>query len=132
MIVTAYQDIFNTCRDLAIDLVGIDNVYDYLPPKGVKYPFIYIGMQQHVEDTWKNKDFIYPTIYQQIYIYTDDPNKRGSITRLAAEFIDRIRKSKQGDYFSYKFLNIGYTLMEDNTAEIPLLQARINIELKAY
>lgn len=35
MIITPHQDFFNICRDIAIKLVGEENVYDFLPPNGI-------------------------------------------------------------------------------------------------
>lgn len=138
MIITPHQDFFNICRDIAIKLIGEENVYDFLPPKGAKYPFIYIGAQQHVEDTWKNKDAIYPTIYQDIYIYNDNPLKRGSTSKLAMDFVSILRTinttniASLNPNYDYHFNEITFNLRPDNTAEVPLMQAHIYIELKSY
>lgn len=129
---TPELDFYNLCRDIAVDLIGEENVYSYLPPDGAAYPFIYLGEQQHVENTWQNKSVVFPTLFLTLYIYDDKPYERGGMVDIATRFMAAVRQARQTEYYNYHIVNIDYRQQADNSTAVPLLQAIIDIEVKAY
>ena len=61
------QEIFTLCRQKAVEVIGESNTYDYIPPKGTNYPFIFIGEAFSQDEDNKSAVFVK---YNKLYTFT--------------------------------------------------------------
>ena len=122
------QEIFTLCRQKAIEVIGKDNTYDYIPDENTKYPFIYIG--EAFSQDKANKTAIFGTVQQSIHVYHNDYKKRGTTTKLILELKQKLREVGKTPHFFVSILNITDRVLPDKTTKTPLLHGVIEVEFK--
>lgn len=118
------QEIFTACRQKAIEVVGKNNVYDFLPGEA-KYPFIYIG--EAFSTDIPNKSTVSGSVYQTIHFYHNDYKKRGTTERHIAELRGKIRQIERTPHFYITVISMNGRVLPDNTTQTPLLHGVLEI-----
>jgi hypothetical protein len=109
-----------------VNLFGESNVFDYLPPEGTPYPFVFIGEQ--LSNDQRNKSAVFGTVNQTVHVYHNDYKKRGSTTTMMMAIQEAVRSLKSTDHFHLDIRNINGQVLPDNTTATPLLHGIIEIE----
>lgn len=120
------QEIFVAIKGICVSL-GY-TVYDYLPPDGVAYPFVFVG-EQYSNDR-ANKSAVFGTVNQTVHVYHNDYKKRGTTTNMMDAIKAEVRKLKSTPHFYVRVRNISDQVLTDNTTATPLLHGVIEIELQ--
>lgn len=124
------QACFMLCRKVAVEVLGKDNVYDYLPPEKTAYPFFFIGEQYSVDRP--NKTAIFPTVTTSVHFYSDNPYKRGSEMLQVLDFTQRMRlQTKAGGYY-IDVQSINQQVLTDKTTSTPLLHVVLDVKILCY
>ena len=124
------QEFFIAVRQVAIEVMGEGNVYDYIPPSVVDYPFIYIGEQFSEDEITKTTQV--PTVNQTLHLYTDNWKKRGSANKKLFEIAQKVRELKNTKSYYLDIGQITYRCLEDHTTKKPLLHMILEIETKLF
>ncbi len=107
-----------------------DMVYDgVLPPEGTKYPFIYLGASQQVDDN-NVKDAVFGSVYQTIHVYSNTPRNRGAVSAMMLAIKDIARHIQYTNSFAWCLVNPNQQILPDNTTKEPLLHGVLDIEFK--
>lgn len=109
-----------------MNLFGESNVFDYLPPEGTPYPFVFVGEQ--LSNDQRNKSAIFGTVNQTVHVYHNDYKKRGTTTSMVDSIKTEVRKLKATPHFHLDVPNINDQVLPDNTTATPLLHGIIEIE----
>ena len=120
------QEIFTAIRGICTKL-GY-TVYDYLPPDGVAYPFVFVGEQYSNDQA--NKSAVFGTVNQTVHIYHDDYNKRGTTTTMMDAIKTEVRKLKSTPHFHVRVRSVDDQILTDNTTDTPLLHGVIEIAIQ--
>lgn len=120
------QEIFTAIRGICTTL-GY-TVYDYLPPDGTAYPFVFVGEQ--FSNDQANKSAVFGTVNQTVHIYHNDYKKRGTTTTMMDAIKAEVRKLASTPHFRIRVKNISDQVLPDNTTATPLLHGVIEIEMK--
>ena len=123
------QEIFTMCRQAAVRVLG-ESVFDYLPGKEARYPFVFIG-EQYGEDI-RYKTVVAGDCTQTIHVYHNDPGKRGSTQRIMDELLHEIRKVKHTRTFYIELVDTRTQMLPDNTTNTPLLHGVLELRFKFY
>lgn len=113
------QKIFTKLRQICVTLFGADNVYDYLPPEGTKYPFVFIG-EQFGQNYRNNKDGIYKHTQVSLHVWHDNPRQRGVLSKMMEQIEIAILSA-----FGVNGENIQSRVIVDNTTSVPLMHGII-------
>ena len=120
------QEIFMAIRGICTKL-GY-TVYDYLPPDGVAYPFVFVGEQYSNDQA--NKSAVFGTVNQTVHIYHNDYKKRGTTTTMMDAIKTEIRKLKSTPHFYVRVRSMDDQILTDNTTATPLLHGVIEIAIQ--
>ena len=120
------QEIFTSIRGICTTL-GY-TVYDYLPPDGVAYPFVFVGEQYSSDQP--NKSAIFGVVNQTVHIYNNDYKKRGTTTAMMDNIKTELRKLKETPHFHLGIRSINDQVLTDNSTATPLLHGVIEIALQ--
>ena len=120
------QEIFTAIRGICTKL-GY-TVYDYLPPDGVAYPFVFVGEQYSNDQA--NKSAVFGTVNQTVHIYHDDYKKRGTTTTMMDAIKTEVRKLKSTPHFHVRVRSVDDQILTDNTTDTPLLHGVIEIAIQ--
>lgn len=101
------QEIFNACFNAGVDVLGVEDVYDYVPPE-VAYPFIFIG-EQTIVDRQSNKDVITGTVSQTIHVWHNDKNEQGTLRSIVNSLSAQLRKIKHTNHFYVRIPSDGFS-----------------------
>lgn len=105
-------------------------VYDSaLPPDGVAYPFIYLGDNQLIDDR-SIKAAIIGRVHQTIHIWSDNPKKRGSLSKVLLEAKCILNAVKKTENFYWMITSSSQQIVPDNSAKTPLLHAILEVEYR--
>lgn len=124
------QEIFTMCRQAAIRVLGESSVFDYLPGKEARYPFVFIG-EQYGEDV-RYKTVVTGDCTQTIHVYHNDPGKRGSTQRIMDELLHEIRTVQHTRTFYIELVHTRTQILSDNTTSTPLLHGVLELRFKFY
>ncbi len=124
--ISSQQAVFMLCRNLAMEIMGTDNVYDYLPGTSASYPFIFIG--ETFSSDAPTKSTIFSNITQSIHIYTDDHRKRRDVNEIALQFMKKVRDEYKYKGFNINIKGMNFRLIADNSTKVPLLHGIIDID----
>lgn len=122
------QEIFTLCRQKAVEVIGESNTYDYIPPEGTNYPFIFIGEAFSQDED--NKSAVFGKVQQTIHIYHNDYKKRGTTAKLISELKYKLREVTKTPHFFISISNITDQILPDKTTKTPLLHGIIEVEFK--
>ena len=124
------QEIFTMCRQAAVRVVGDSSVFDYLPGKEAKYPFVFIGEQYGSDTHYKN--VVTGSCSQTIHVYHNDPGRRGSTQRIMDDLLREIRKVKHTRTFYVELTDVQVQMLPDNTTSTPLLHGILDLRFNFY
>lgn len=124
------QEIFTMCRQAAVRVLGESSVFDYLPGKEARYPFVFIG-EQYGEDI-RYKTVVAGDCTQTIHVYHNDPGKRGSTQSMMDRVLHEIRKVKHTRTFYIELVDTRTQMLTDNTTSTPLLHGVLELRFKFY
>ena len=123
------QEIFTLCRQKAIEVIGHDKVYDYLPGT-VNYPFFFIG--EAFSQDKANKTAVFGKVQQTIHLYHNDYKKRGTFEKLIVDLKTKLREVNSTPHFFVSILAITSRILPDNAVGTPLLHGVIEVEFRFY
>ena len=103
-------------------------VFDYLPPEGTAYPFVFVGEQYSNDQA--NKSAVFGTVNQTVHIYHNDYKKRGTTTTMMDAIKTEVRKLKSTPHFYVRVRSMDDQILTDNTTATPLLHGVIEIALQ--
>ena len=126
MMLSPQQEIFTAVRGVCVNLFGASNVFDYLPPGGTPYPFVFVGEQ--LSNDQRNKSAVFGTVTQTVHVYHNDYKKRGSTTSMVMAIQEAVRALKSTAHFHLDVRSINGQVLPDNTTATPLLHGIIEIE----
>lgn len=123
------QELFTRIK-LDLEALGYNGmVYDGgLPPEGTPYPFIYLGDFQQIDSA--NKSAVFGTVYPTIHVWINDPDKRGTLSKILLDIKTTCRKIYQTENFTWLVSGMNQTIKPDNTTKHPLLHGIIEAEMK--
>lgn len=123
------QEIFTAIRGICVNLFGTSNVFDYLPPEGTPYPFVFLGEDLSSDDR-ANKTAVFGTYNLTLHIYHNDYRKRGTTTNMMLLLKEAIRALDQTMNFDLEVVNIRDQVLPDNTTATPLLHGIVEVEIQ--
>ena len=127
---TPQEELFILCRKIAADIVGEKNTFDYLPPTAANYPFFFIGEQSSRDLI--NKSVVFVEVSQTVHLYTNDWKKRGTTSKLALQFIEKIREQLKTEHFYINIKNLRLRNIVDNSTKTQLLHSVIEVDFLMY
>lgn len=114
----AQQELFTAIK-LALEAMGYA-VYDgFLPPEETPYPFIYLGEFQQTE--MEHKNAITGTVYPMIHVWHNDPEQRGTVSKMLLDIKRVCRTLGHTTNFAWFVRNVSTRILEDKTTRTPLL-----------
>lgn len=122
------QEIFTICRKMAIEVIGVNNTYDYPPPEAAEYPFIYIG-EQFSQDK-KNKSTVGGTVQQTFHLYHNNIKKRGTAEKFIVDLKSKLRGANKTPHFYINIKNLNSHTILDYSTKVPLLHIVVEVEFK--
>ena len=118
------QKVFTRLRRLCVDLFEAGNVYDYLPPADVEYPFVFVG-EQFAQTYREHKDGRNKDTQITIHVWHNDYRKRGELSKMIYQIEDAIVKE-----FGVNGENYSSQIIVDNTTSVPLMHGIIEPNIK--
>ena len=124
------QEIYVACKNTCIDVLGIDNVYDFLPSDDAKYPFIMVGETYSTDDP--NKTAIFGEYTQTIHVHHNDFYERTEVTKIMNEILTNLRKMKSTSSFFVYILRHNQQTMTDQIGSQQFIHGVLEITFKFY
>lgn len=122
------QELFSFLRAKLIEAFGEDSVHDgRLPPEDTPYPFIYLG-ECRMNDTAASKDYIGAAAYIDIHVWSDDPARRGTFSRMLLAAKQACFSARSTGHYTWSYRGAEERILADNTTTIPLLHGIITAE----
>lgn len=112
-----YRQLFIEC------LKHHEKTYDYLPEAGTKYPFIYIGNSNDLDQSHSD---LLGTVDQTIHIYATS-EQRADLDVLKVKLHDGIRNIRQAFDYNVNLINYTQRNLNDNTDVLPLIHTVIDV-----
>lgn len=122
------QELFTAVRKICCDQLGDSNVYEVLPPDGTAYPFIYVGEQSSVDDL-RNKSVVFAEVRQTIHVYHNDPRRRGDVSFLLDELLQKLRQLEVTRTFRWRMTNASMEVRIDRQGDT-FLHGILDIRMK--
>lgn len=116
-----YDELFKISLELGYD------TYNYLPPEGIEYPFVFIGEQ--ISTDFTNKTMVTGEVMQRIHVY-GDKDKRRQVTDMMNNLIYQIRKITHTDTFYISIKSLRKQILLDTSTNETLLHGLIEIDFK--
>lgn len=124
------QQAYTAIMGIAKEVIGAENVYDYLPTAGTRYPFIFIA-EQFSNDVL-NKSLATVEITQVIHLYSNNIDQRGTATEILNNLIIKIREMRKTKSFYVDILDIRTAMNYDNTTNTPLIHGTLDVKLRLF
>lgn len=102
-------------------------VYDYLPAKDAKLPFIYVGEQ--FDQDYANKSSVAGEVQQTIHIYGSYKQRR-QVSTLIDKLKHDVRRVKKTDNFDITVSGLNSQIITDNSTSTTLLHGIAEFEFK--
>lgn len=122
-----FINFFNKLKD-EIETEKI-KVVDEISEKNDKYPFIYVGETQQIDDF--NKHGILGDVVQTIHVF-NYKNKRGDVANLTNNILEIAQKFNKGKYYYFNLKDTNTNTLEENTANRPLIHKVIDCIFSYY
>lgn len=116
-----YDELFKISLKLGYD------TYNYLPPEGTEYPFVFIGEQISTDSA--NKTMVIGEVMQRIHVY-GDKDKRRQVTDMMNNLIYQIRKITHTDTFYISIKSLRKQILLDTSTNETLLHGLIEVDFK--
>lgn len=122
------QEIFTKLK-IEIEKLGY-NVYDgKLPPKGTKYPFVYLGNSTQ-NDVIPFKNGLYANVTQVIHIWSNNVQRRGDVSKMLLDAKKVAYQLVETKTYYWRVDSVNQNILSDGTTEEPLLHGYIDFEFK--
>lgn len=103
------------------------DVYDgFLPPDDTPYPFVYLADSHQIDN--RNKTAIFGSVYQTIDVWSNNPQKRGDVSKILLKIKEICRTIRRTHNFNWDVRNIDQRILSDTTTKQPLLHGILNVE----
>lgn len=119
------QQIFDAVFLLSLNLGYA--TYDFLPPKGAPYPFVYIGEQ--FDQDRNTKTSVYGRVQQTVHVYDTVRNRR-AVSDMADAIKAECRKLKRTDNFHITVKNISSQIGNESIGAEQLKHGIIEIDFQ--
>lgn len=124
------MDKFSPQQDLHTTLMILCNklapTYDYLPPEGTPYPFIFVGEDFSIDRA--TKSVIIGNFTKKIHVY-EERTKRGDLYKLINDIKYNVRLLNHSKHFYMSVYKMQDRVLIDNTTAQTLLHGIIDIDL---
>ena len=100
----------------------------FLPPDETPYPFVYLA-DVHQTDI-ANKSAIFGNVYPTIHVWSNNPKRRGEVSKILLDIKTACRKIEHTANFAWMLTNIDQRILADNTTKQPLLHGVLEVEYK--
>jgi hypothetical protein len=114
-----FDAIFSTCLNLGY------RTYDYLPPNGTQYPFVYIG--EVFQQDRHTKSGLFGDIQVTVHIY-NDRKKRKETTTMRDTIKNELYKLKRAGSINVMLKRGTGQILIDNSTSEPLLHGILELE----
>jgi hypothetical protein len=114
-----FDAIFSTCLNLGY------RTYDYLPPNGTQYPFVYIG--EVFQQDRHTKSGLFGDIQVTVHIY-NDRKKRKETTTMRDTIKNELYKLKRAGNINVMLKRGTGQILIDNSTSEPLLHGILELE----
>ena len=118
------QKVFSEIRALCVALFGASNVYDYLPPADVEYPFVFVG-EQFAQSYREHKDGRSKNTQVTVHVWHNNPRRRGELSSMMGQIETAIVNR-----FGVNGEDISSQVIEDNSTSVPLMHGILETEIK--
>lgn len=122
----AQQKLFTGLK-LKIEDLGLSVYEGGMPPENTPYPFVYLADNTMTDTMIKGSGGI-GTVSQSIHIWQNNPNKRGTLSRLSAEVMDVLREFDEYNGTGYTLRSLSQKIISDTSTAEPLMHAIIEAE----
>lgn len=116
-----YDAVFKTSVDLGYD------TYNYLPPKDVSLPFVYVGEQFSQDEV--TKTFIYGNVQQTINVYGNVDDRRQVSDMVNALKYELRRLTKTNNYY-ITVKSINDEVLTEDVSDQKLYRGIIEVEFR--
>lgn len=114
-----FDAIFSTCLNLGY------RTYDYLPPNGTQYPFVYIG--EVFQQDRHTKSGLFGDIQVTVHIF-NDRKKRKETTTMRDTIKNELYKLKRAGNINVMLKRGTGQILIDNSTSEPLLHGILELE----
>jgi hypothetical protein len=114
-----FDAIYSTCLNLGY------RTYDYLPPNGTQYPFVYIG--EVFQQDRHTKSGLFGDIQVTVHIY-NDRKKRKETTTMRDTIKNELYKLKRAGNINVMLKRGTGQILIDNSTSEPLLHGILELE----
>lgn len=114
-----FDAIFSTCLNLGY------RTYDYLPPNGTQYPFVYIG--EVFQQDRHTKSGLFGDIQVTVHIY-NDRKKRKETTTMRDTIKNELYNLKRAGSINVMLKRGTGQILIDNSTSEPLLHGILELE----
>jgi hypothetical protein len=114
-----FDAIYSTCLNLGY------RTYDYLPPNGTQYPFVYIG--EVFQQDRHTKSGLFGDIQVTVHIY-NDRKKRKETTTMRDTIKNELYKLKRAGNINVMLKRGTGQILIDNSTSQPLLHGILELE----
>ena len=122
------QELFTACL-LALKEKYPDHVYDtVLPPPDTPYPFIYLSRSSTAN--LHTKTGRCGTVTQIFKVWHNDPEKRGTVSRMCQDIEETAGSIKETGSYSWSVRDITTEIEADSTVTPPLLMGTVTCQLQ--
>lgn len=123
------QELFTALLVALREHFGASNVFDgALPPEGAPYPFAYLADNQLIDQNLKGA--VFGEVYQTIHVYSNDPKKRGTVSRWLLDIKQICRALENTPNFGWMVEGIDQQILRDDTTNEPLIHGHLQIAFK--
>lgn len=123
------QEIFSEMMGIGIRISGW-NLYDCLPGRGTRYPFIFIGEQYGGNKPVKAGRI--GTVEQSVHFYSDDKKRRGDVSAAMGEFIAMAMELRRTYSYNVDCSDYRSQVIWDNTTGTPLIHGILEFTVNYY
>lgn len=120
-----YDEVYKICQVLGY------NVFTYLPPDKIPYPFVYVGESQELPQA--TKSVLVGTVQLNIHIYGLH-TERKQVSDMKGAILWELRKLRQSKNFNWKISNnqTQPQMLQDTTTNTALWHCVIPLEMRFY
>lgn len=123
------QEIFTAFRKIGAGIPGWAT-YDYLPGKGTKYPFLFIGEEYGGMRSVKVGRM--GTVTQTVHFYSDDPHRRGDVSKAMEDFVrEALMLSRTRSYY-VDTSDYDMQVVWDSSTGTPLIHGILEFNVNYY
>lgn len=123
-IISPYARIWIDIRTECVKLFGTDNVFDYLPGKDTKYPFVFVG-EQYKQNDRVHKDHLNGLTQVTVHFWHNDHRKRGSLLSMMYDLEEIIQQK-----YKSNLVGVNTEILSDNSTGKILMHGTFEVNIK--